>query len=352
MEPLRKRLGLASRRVLVVTVLAVGLVVVGSAAATARVKGSADRMLRGVRVDGVDVGGMTRQQALETVQRHVTPKLQSQVTVMADKRRFTVTPARLGRVAEVSQTVDRALEARELPWIAKVWYRVTGQSANRNMPMRYNDNSARVAAFVRSVARKADRTVQDATIKLTNGRLEVRHAHSGWSLDQAAARPMVASALAAGHATGVTMPAHVVRPKVTDRQAGATIAIDKGSNRLTLYKGLKVVKRYPVATAKPGFSTPSGTWKVIDKIVNPSWHNPHPNGWGAGMPLVIPPGPGNPLGTRALRLNSPGILIHGTFNAGSVGTYASHGCIRMRIADSVDLFPRVPTGTKVLVFRG
>jgi lipoprotein-anchoring transpeptidase ErfK/SrfK len=351
MGPLRKRLGLASRRVLIVTVLAVGLVAVGSVAATARVKGSADRMLKGMRIDGVNVGGMTRQQALDAVQRHVTPQLQSQVTVVANSRRFTVTPARLGRVAEVSQTVDRALEGRGLSWIAKLWYRVTGQSANRNLSMRYNDNSAQVASFVESVAGKVDRTVQDASIRLTNGRVEVRHARSGRSLDQAAGTSMVASALAAGHPASVMMPARVVRPRVTDRQAGATIAINKRSNQLTLYKSLKVVRRYRVATAKAGFSTPSGTWKVIDKIVNPSWHNPAPHGWGAGMPLVIPPGPGNPLGTRALRLNSPGILIHGTFNAGSIGTYASHGCIRMRIPDSLDLFPRVPVGTKVLVFR-
>lgn len=351
MGPLRKRLGLASRRVLIVTVLAVGLVAVGSVTATARVKGSSDRMLKGMRVDGVDVGGMTREQALAAVQREVTPRLQSQVTVVANGRRFTVTPARLGRAAEVSQAVDRALAGRGLPWIAKLWYRVTGQSANRNLPLRYNDNSAQVASFVRSVAGKVDRTVQDASIRLTDGRVEVRHARSGWSLDQAAGSSMLASTLAAGHPASLAMPARVVRPRVSDRQAGAAITINKGSNQLTLYKNLKVVKRYRVATAKAGFSTPSGTWKVIDKIVNPSWHNPAPNGWGAGMPLVIPPGPGNPLGTRALRLNSPGILIHGTFNAASVGTYASHGCIRMRIPDSVDLFPRVPVGTKVLVFR-
>jgi lipoprotein-anchoring transpeptidase ErfK/SrfK len=351
MGPLRKRLGLASRRVLIVTVLAVGLVAVGGVAATARVQGGADRMLKGMRIDGVDVGGMTRQQALEAVQREITPKLQSRVTVVADQRRFTVTPARLGRAAEVSQTVDRALAGRGLPWIAKLWYRVSGQATNRNLPMRYNDNSAQVASFVQSMAGKLDRSVQDASIRLTNGRLDVRHARSGWSLDQAAGASMLASALAAGQPANVAMLGRVMRPHVTDRQAGATIVIDKGSNQLTLYKSLKVVKRYRVATAKAGFSTPSGTWKVVDKIVNPSWHNPAPNGWGAGMPLVIPPGPGNPLGTRALRLNAPGILIHGTFNAASVGTYASHGCIRMRIPDSVDLFPRVPVGTKVLVHR-
>ena len=352
MEPLRKRLGLASRRVLIVTGLAIALLALGSAAATARVKGSSDRMLKGMRIDGVDVGGMTRDQALATVQKDVAPKLQSRVAVSVRGRHFTITPAQLGRAALVGQTVDRALEGPRLSWIAKLWYRVSGQSVDHTVRLAYTDNSPQVASFVDSVAGKIDRPVQNADIKLVNGSVELQHARTGWSLDQAASRSMVASALAAGHAAQVTLPADVTRPQVTDRQAGKVITVDTGTNQLTLYNGLKVEKRYRVATAKAGFTTPRGTWKVTDKIVNPSWHNPAPNGWGAGMPLVIPPGPGNPLGTRALRLNSPGILIHGTFNAASIGTFASHGCIRMRISDSLDLFPRVSVGTKVLVFRG
>ncbi len=67
------------------------------------------------------------------------------------------------------------------------------------------------------------------------------------------------------------------------------------------------------------------------------------------MPAYIPPGPGNPLGTRALYLNAPGIRIHGTYNSASIGTYASHGCIRMLIGDSEALFPLVPVGTKVII---
>jgi lipoprotein-anchoring transpeptidase ErfK/SrfK len=337
--------------VLIVSGLVIALLAVGGAAATARMKSSSDRMLTGMRIDAVDVGGMTREQALSAVQQHITPKLHSQVTVQANSRAFTVTPARLGRVAKVSQAVDQAMEGPRLPWIAKLWYRVTGQSVNRRLPVAYNDNSTRVAAFVGSVASKVDRPVQDASIRLTRGRLDVRHARTGWSIDQIAGRSVLAAALAAGHPASITLPGHTTQPRVTDRRAGAAIAINTGSNQLTLYKNLKVVKRYRVATAKPGFTTPKGTWKIIDKIVNPSWHNPAPNGWGSGMPLVIPPGPGNPLGTRALRLNSPGILIHGTFNAASIGTFASHGCIRMRIPDSLDLFPRVSVGTKVLVFR-
>jgi L,D-transpeptidase ErfK/SrfK len=69
------------------------------------------------------------------------------------------------------------------------------------------------------------------------------------------------------------------------------------------------------------------------------------------MPATIPPGPGNPLGTRAMYLNAPGIRIHGEYDAGSIGTYASHGCIRMLVKDSEQLYSIVPIGTHVLIIN-
>ena len=71
--------------------------------------------------------------------------------------------------------------------------------------------------------------------------------------------------------------------------------------------------------------------------------------WGAGLPPSIGPGPGNPLGTRAMYLNAPGIRIHGTWDDSSIGTAASHGCIRMHVQDSEQLYPLVPIGTRVIV---
>jgi lipoprotein-anchoring transpeptidase ErfK/SrfK len=87
----------------------------------------------------------------------------------------------------------------------------------------------------------------------------------------------------------------------------------------------------------------------VNKQENPTWYNPAIDTWGADLPPVIAPGPGNPLGTRALYLNAPGIRIHGTYSSSSIGTYASHGCIRMLISDSEDLYPRVPMGTRVII---
>jgi lipoprotein-anchoring transpeptidase ErfK/SrfK len=352
MGALSKRLGLASRRVLIVAAVAAVMVAAGSAAATARVRGTGDHILAGTRIDGVDVSGLSRGEAVAAVQRHVDSVMRARLTVTARGRSVTVTPAQLGSRADVGPAVDRALEGPRLNWFSNLWHRATGTSVHQSVRLPYNDNRAQVAMLVGELAGRADLPVQDAGVKLVNGHVAVQHARTGWSVNQQAGASLVSSALAAGRSATVALPVALTQPRVSDRQVGTTITVNVGTNRLELYKGLKVVKGYPVATARPGFTTPRGTWKIMSKIVNPTWTNPAPNGWGAGMPAFIGPGPGNPLGTRALALSAPGILIHGTWASGSIGTYASHGCIRMHISDSVDLFPRVSVGTQVLVFSG
>jgi L,D-transpeptidase ErfK/SrfK len=147
----------------------------------------------------------------------------------------------------------------------------------------------------------------------------------------------------------VQIPVKVLEPEVSVGALGKTIVVDISDTTLVLYDGFKVEKEYRVATAAPGYTTPVGMWKVINKAENPSWTNPDPTGWGAGLPAYIAPGPGNPLGTRALYLNAPGIRIHGTYSSSSIGTHASHGCIRMLISDSEELFPLVPMGARVII---
>ena len=78
----------------------------------------------------------------------------------------------------------------------------------------------------------------------------------------------------------------------------------------------------------------------------PRWVNPG-SVWAKDMPKVIPPGFSNPLGVRALALNATAILIHGTSNYGSIGSAASHGCIRMRNSDIVNFFPLIGVGVPV-----
>jgi lipoprotein-anchoring transpeptidase ErfK/SrfK len=124
------------------------------------------------------------------------------------------------------------------------------------------------------------------------------------------------------------------------------VHIDISERKLYLYGGDdKLIKTYGVAVGMAAHPTPVGVFRIISKQKNPTW-NPPDSAWAAGMGPV-PPGPGNPLGTRWMGINSPGIGMHGTPAPSSIGTAASHGCIRMRIPDAEDLFDRVFVGTPV-----
>jgi len=339
------------QRTLVVVGLVALLAGAGMVTATVAAASSTDRVLAGVRVGGVDVGGLTRRQAAAAVGEAARRSLERVVVVQAAGRSWRVTPASLGRQAAVDQAVGEALAGPRLSWWAGVWHRVTDRPVRHSVDLAYRGGERGVAALVRTAARAVNARPRDASITLVGGRVERRHARTGRSLDtRGAARALTAAV--GGGAVSVRLPVRTLAPRVRDHELGKTIAVDVGRNRLTLYRGLTVERRYPVATAMPGFYTPRGTWKVLYKEVDPTWHNPAPDGWGKGEPLVIPPGPDNPLGTRALALSAPGILIHGSPAAWSIGGYHSHGCIRMLIRDAENLFPRVPAGTTVLIHGG
>ena len=141
-----------------------------------------------------------------------------------------------------------------------------------------------------------------------------------------------------------------MQPKHTVATMGRTIVVRLDQNRLYLYDGFDAIRTFSVATAKPGFTTPSGVWNIYDKQENPTWHNPALDSWGAGLPAVIPGGPGNPMGTRAIYIDAPGLIrIHGTTDDSSIGRYASHGCIRMHNSEIEQLYPMIDIGEHVII---
>jgi lipoprotein-anchoring transpeptidase ErfK/SrfK len=338
------------QRVAVVVGLAVVLLATMSVAATARVNASSGRILAGVTVGGVDVGGMTREEAVTAVKATTEPKLRRGVVVVGGGRRWPVTPAGLGHGAGVEAAVDKALTGPELSWYADFWHRLTNRPVAHRVDVALAENNRKVARFVGALAPKLAVAPTNASIKLVDGKVVRTKAKDGRVLDVKASTRALAKALR-GNARKVKLVLHSVSPKVTADKLGKTIEINLSTNRLTFYDGLKVRKVYPVATGQPSFPTPQGTWEVVYKRMHPTWTNPAPDGWGAGMPKSIPPGPGNPLGTRAMSLNASGILIHGTYASGSIGSYASHGCIRMFLSDVEALYPQVPMGTPVLIHR-
>jgi lipoprotein-anchoring transpeptidase ErfK/SrfK len=90
-----------------------------------------------------------------------------------------------------------------------------------------------------------------------------------------------------------------------------------------------------------------GSFEIVTKQLNPWWYPPDSD-WAEGAE-PIPPGPGNPLGTRWMGLSAPAVGIHGTPDAASIGYSASHGCIRMHVPEAEWLFQRVKEGTPVYI---
>ena len=120
------------------------------------------------------------------------------------------------------------------------------------------------------------------------------------------------------------------------------------SGTLKLYDGTKLLRTFPVATGQAIYPTPAGVWRIADKQRAPWWYPPTYDAWAKGL-KPVPPGPGNPLGTRWMGLNAAGVGIHGTDADTSIGYSASHGCIRMHVPDAEWLFERVHVGTPVVI---
>jgi len=203
------------------------------------------------------------------------------------------------------------------------------------------------------VADQVDRKAVNAKVKVVESKVKIRADRPGAKTDVAGATSQLKAAFSGDTALSesktVVLPVKVLKPKITEKNIGKTIVVDLSQRRIRLFKGAKLEKTYPCAIGTPSYPTPTGRFEIVQKRYRPTWVNPAKSTWGADMPDRIPPGPSNPLGTRALNLSASGIRFHGTTNIGSVGTAASHGCMRMRMSDIEDFYERVKVGTKVYI---
>jgi lipoprotein-anchoring transpeptidase ErfK/SrfK len=111
----------------------------------------------------------------------------------------------------------------------------------------------------------------------------------------------------------------------------------------------KLVKTYRVAIGRIGFETPAGLYEIRTKAVNPAWFVPKEAWAGSLAGKIIPPGdPENPLKARWMGFWD-GAGIHGTAESSSIGSAASHGCIRMNVPDVIQLYDRVPLHTPLYI---
>ena len=280
-----------------------------------------------VHIAGVDVGGLQADAALTFVKASFAQPL---VVVLAG-RRIRVAPADLGAVAYAGQAVRRALAV----------------SPGHRVDLTVRVPGAGVRAFVNRLATRFDRTAKARKLALRNFRPVLTVGVVGRRIDRNRAIAAIVRGLTSGSRKDVALAVLTVKPAVPAVASTQLIVVRRASNALELFDGVKLVRRFAVATGQSAYPTPLGTFQIIVKQRDPWWYPPA-SPWAKGEEPV-PPGPGNPLGTRWMGLSAPLVGIHGTNNPASLGYSRSHGCIRMRIDQAEWLFERVDVGTKVMI---
>jgi lipoprotein-anchoring transpeptidase ErfK/SrfK len=215
------------------------------------------------------------------------------------------------------------------------------------LKLRVRLSRPKAQAYVDSLAGHFDRKPLDAQLALRRLRPFVMRAHAGWSLRRLPALSAMFTALVDNSRAPMRLQFLALKPRVTPKDIGPVIVIHRGSNRLYLYNGMRSWRVFGVATGQSSYPTPLGRWSIVVKWRNPWWYPPK-SPWAKGA-KPIPPGPGNPLGTRWMGLSASGVGIHGTPDDASIGYSASHGCIRMHIRDAEWLFNHVRIGTTVFI---
>ena len=298
-----------------------------------------------ISAGGVAVGGMTVDQATAALTAALTAPFARPITLAAAGRSYKLTPAQAQFAFDARRTAERAFEAGAAA--------PSDRQTPLSVPPAVAFSQIAVRDFVANAALHGFAPARDAFVQVTMARLYPRHDRDGHHLDAPAVRKAIAAALsdpAAArdlHEALVRDRAHVTYRSLRHRYS-TIITVDRSHFRLRLFKYLRLSKSYAVAIGRVGLSTPGGLYHVQDRQVNPSWHVPHDSWAGSLQGQTIPPGPGDPLVARWLGLGN-GIGIHGTNEPFSIGSRASHGCIRMLPRDVIDLYPRVPLGTPVYI---
>jgi len=221
----------------------------------------------------------------------------------------------------------------------------------------YTLDEKAVTEYVAKLAGTYNRKKVSAAITQKNGKIVITESGNGFEVDTDATEASIIAGITSAFKQN-TFPTNLsaviagenTSPKTTAASLSDTpaIVVTLSKRQVALYNGEKLIKTYSCAIGQPGHETPVGNWKIVQKRKDPIWRNPGSE-WAKDMPATIGPSASSPLGLRALNLNVSGIRLHGTVSINSIGTAASHGCMRMRNSDIIDLFDRVNVGTKVFI---
>jgi hypothetical protein len=305
------------------------LAAAGVACAAAPAAEQLQAIAPGVTLLGSDLGGLTAQPARHRIQAIAGRP----ITIWYRGETIDVSPASLGARADVDRAVLSALSA-------------TGRK-RIHLRVQYSDDA--LSRFVDRLARRFDVSPKAAkVVGATAAGPVIRPGRTGLAVQKDTMRLALEQQLTSGSRDPLVLMMEVVRPVRDADHLGPVIVVNRATNTLKLFASRRFVRAFHVATGQSVYPTPSGLFDVVTKQRDPWWYPPTYDSWAKGL-KPVPPGPGNPLGTRWMGLSAAGVGIHGTPDDASIGYSESHGCIRMHIPDAEWLFEHVKVGTTVVI---
>jgi lipoprotein-anchoring transpeptidase ErfK/SrfK len=282
---------------------------------------------KGVRIAGVRVAGLPVAEAVSQVQ----DAFSKQLPVVVDGTTLLLDP----------KTVANAYAA-----IAVAKARIADPGSNVKLSVAVNGPALR--AWIAAVQKRFARPAVDATLTFKNAKPVIKPAVPGRALNASTIRQRLIAALSSNSRLPVHFKTRAIQPTVPTGTYSSVIVINRSLNRLFLFDETKLVRTFKVATGQAIYPTPTGTFHIVVMQKDPWWYPPTQDAWAKGL-KPVPPGPNNPLGTRWMGLDVPGVGIHGTDEPASIGYSESHGCIRMQVPDAEWLFLHVQVGTTVYI---
>ena len=333
----------------------VGALIACATAVYAYDSGREDRIAEGISIGGVDVGGMTTAEARGAVRETLAVPLEKPLTVRGHGHSYTLSADDLRLRVDVEGSVAQALQkSRDGNLLSRTWRNLTGGEVSAQLTPEVTYSDRRIGSLVRRVKRTLDRQATDASVKFSGSGLSQVASKTGIAVRGRQLEKRIKAELVDPDADRVVrIRTKVTQPKVSTEDLASkypiVITVDRGSFRLRLWRNLKPAKTYRIAVGQVGLETPAGLYNVQNKAINPAWHVPDSDWAGKLAGKVIPGGRAdNPLKARWLGIYN-GAGIHGTDAVSSLGTAASHGCIRMAIPDVIELYDQVPVATPVYI---
>jgi lipoprotein-anchoring transpeptidase ErfK/SrfK len=298
---------------------------------------------QGVSVQGIDLSNQTVDQATVTLDTALQEPLTRTLVVSVGAKDFRLGAPSIGLVFDARLTATRAYDAG-----------VAAAGAPVEVAPSIGWSRAAVRGWARVVRKRSKRKPVNSKVRITLTRIRATHSRIGIDVNVKKLVALVNRTLGdPAAAREIRQQVKKIQPKVTYKTLrnshGTVVTVDRNNFRLRLFKNLRFVKSYGIAVGMAGLDTPAGLYRIQSKQVNPAWHVPN-SAWAGSLAGTTVPGgaPNNPLKARWLGVNGS-VGIHGTAESWSIGTRASHGCIRMHVGDVIDLYNRVPMGAPVLI---